>query len=204
MLNKISNALVAPLIVAIVAGVVLWYLGRSVPDVKYTLSESIPVSFLNSGAIQSESIQQLKVRNLGNAEAKRIVVKINDQMTSYEIKKYSTVDVVQEFTSQQSSEFVYPQLPPQAGFQIIFKVPGNGIKSEELSVSDDSGIAQAALAQTDTSSNWLVVSFYIATITFYLYMIGSGLRKSSLDIRKLDAKNKKVQQILQLKKPWYP
>ncbi len=60
-----KNNFVFPLVVliagSIVAGLAVYYLTRKNPDVRYNLSDSIPVSSLNSTG-STEIIQQLKVK----------------------------------------------------------------------------------------------------------------------------------------------
>jgi hypothetical protein len=203
MLNKALKILGA-LFLACIPVIVSLYLNRSAPDVRYTLSEKIPISFLSTGTSLSENVQQLEVKNIGNAEATRVVVKINGEITSYEVIKYSAADNVQEFKTPQSLEVVYPQLPPQAGFKIVFKSPGDGIEYRDVAISHDAGIAQEALAKSEPGLfGALSVWISYALIVFYFALIIYYLRKISAETWRERAESQAPLQTLSADKPWY-
>ena len=199
MLRKLLAGLGA-LSLALVPIFVTYWLNRSKPDVRYTLSEPIPVSFL--GATTFENVQQLEVRNVGNAEAERIVVKIEGQLTSYEIEKHISSDVVEVFDQQQPVEFIYPELPPQGGFKLVFKSPDT-VDKNNVRVMHSRGNATEALSAEKEFSNLVATGISVAILVGYLliiaYMVGTSLR----DSWKLRATHKHPDQVLSLRKPWY-
>ena len=199
MLRKLLAGLGA-LSLALVPIFVTYWLNRSKPDVRYTLSEPIPVSFLS--ATTSENVQQLEVRNVGNAEAERIVVKIEGQLTSYEIEKHISSDVVEVFDQQQPVEFIYPELPPQGGFKLVFKSP-DAVDNNNVKVMHSTGNATEALSAEKELGNLVATGVSVAILMGYLlviaHMVGTGLR----DSWKLRATHKHPDQVLSLRKPWY-
>jgi len=203
MLNKTLKIL-GTVFLAFIPGILFLYLSRSVPDVRYTLSEKIPISFLSTGTSLSENVQQLEVKNIGNAEATRVVVKINGEITSYEVIKYSAADNVQEFKAPQSLEIVYPQLPPQAGFKIVFKSPGNGIEYRDVTISHDAGIAQEALAKAEPGPfGTLLIWVYFALVAVYIVLNIYSFRITSVETWRMRAENQSPLQTLEADKPWY-
>jgi len=199
MFRKLLAGLGALFLVLVPIFVTYW-LNRSKPDVRYTLSEPIPVSFLS--ATTSENVQQLEVRNVGNAEAERIVVKIEGQLTSYEIQKHISSDVVEVFDQQQPVEFIYPELPPQGGFKLVFKSPDT-VDNNNVRVMHSTGNATEALSAEKEFGNLVATGISVAILVAYLlaiaYMVGTSLR----DSWKLRATHKHPDQVLSLRKPWY-
>ena len=195
---QVLGALFVPLVILFVG----YFLSRSVPDVRYTLSEKIPVSFLSPTATAtSEIVQQIEVKNIGNAEAKRVVVRIKGPIIAYEVTKYSSADAVQIFGNQQPFEVVYPQLPPQGGFKLIFKSLGNGVEYRDLAVSHDTGVAHEALAKTETGLLGLLLPWI--SLLLYLGLSAANLRTSWVNNWKLRAKGQDAKGIVQLQQPWY-
>jgi hypothetical protein len=179
-------------------------LTRRVPDVKYTLSEGIPVSFVSSPGSLSETIQQLELKNLGNSAAHDLVIKIDQAILSYDISKYSAADQVNIFDNQRPFEVDYALLPPEASFRVILKSAGNGIAQADLSVSHSDGIGREALS-TSNSSPLAIVLPWISTALALVYFFLSlwtlrGLRLSSL---KLPYHYKSFEDVVNLKRPFY-
>lgn len=203
MLGKILKALGA---IGVVLAPILftYYLNRSMPDVRYTLSEKIPVAFADPNNLGQETVQQLEVKNIGNAQADRIVIKIEGQITAYSVQKYSTSDVVQVYDNQQSFEIDYPSLPPQTGFRMVFKSPNNGIDDSKLTITHNTGIANNALA--DSRTNALAnYGFWIYLVGFVVYMSLStnSFRKEMIDLWKAKKSGLIPEKSLNLNKPWY-
>jgi hypothetical protein len=202
MFKKILTALGA-IVVTLIPVFVAYYLNQSKPDVRYTLSEGIPVSFLSTSTIPTESVQQLEVKNVGAAKAERIVVKIEGQITSYEIEKHIASDVVEIFNQQWPIEVIYPALPPQAGFKLIFKSP-LGIRYNNLTITHSTGTAKEALLKTERQIGWTVllgsvVGFWV----FWISMQSKELWALRIDSWKREATRKSASHILSLQKPWY-
>jgi hypothetical protein len=197
MKNNLVSPIVAGLVATFVGGFLLYYFTRSSPDVRYTLSDSIPVSFLNSTG-NPEIIQQLKVQNSGSESAKNIQVKINGEITSNKLDKYSNADEVKIYNQDKNFELLYPELPPQAGFTLTLKSQGSEINKSNLIVSYNLGLAQEAFVKNNSSSYISIFTFpiWLIAIVFYFQAMQSYYKQSSL-------KHKNSNEIIEMKKPWY-
>lgn len=186
------------LIITPIIAVFLGYqLNLEKPDVKYTLSENIPVSI--SGELSSESIQQLEVKNVGNDEAEEISVKINKEVISYEVIKNSEADSPEIYKSSKSFEFIYPLLPPEASFKLILNTLGDGIENSNLEIQHMEGKAIEALSKDSPD-----YSFFLSLILFFIYTIILILNLRNLKINGLERVSKyDSKKILKRKKPIY-
>lgn len=193
--------IIVSLLVTVIAGVAVYYFTtRAAPDVRYTLSEKIPVTFADPTNTTLETVQQLEIKNIGNAEAQKIVVKIKGQIIAYTINKYSASDNIQVFDQQQPIEIVYSQLPPQAGFKIVFKTESEGIEYSDVTVSHSTGLACEALSRTNSSLSAL---FSLGLFAFYAILSAITLRSNLVDIWKSGLRHKDIGEIILKNKPWY-
>lgn len=191
------KVMVGPLIVGILLAVFTYYLNYQKVDVRYLLYESIPVDI--SGTTSATSIQQIIVVNMGNVKAERIIVDITENLKDYDIVKYSQSDVVNQYHSQSNYELIYPELPPQGSFRIIFKSQGTGIKKDNIIVKHNKGVGTEILEKTNPP---LTLWIYI---TGFLIFILMGIRETliygwdynSRTIQKADLVLKRT------KKPFY-
>jgi hypothetical protein len=111
---------------------------------------------------------------------------------------------VQEFKNIQSLEVVYPQLPPQAGFKIVFKSPGNGIEYRDVTISHDAGVAQEALAKTEPGLlGTLLPWVYFVLVAGYIILNINSFRKTSAETWRMQAEDQSPLQTLGADKPWY-
>ena len=184
--------------------VVGYYLTRHIPDVRYTLSEKVPLAFLPTGSTTADIAQQLEVKNLGNSPATNIVVDIDGQIVNYDISKYSAADNVQVFANRQPFEVIYSDLPPQAAFKIVFQSPVSGIDNSQLHISDSTGPAHEALSSQPLSVTALGIELlYFGSIIFYLV---SGARRLWADIIDIWVSHKSRQsfnEVMKLGRPWF-
>ncbi len=141
-----------------------FYLSHSNIDLKYTLSERIIMN------VQGESVQQLEIKNLGNAPAEKIVVNLIGEIKTYSITKNVENDSVEEFNMSDGVQIIYPELPPKSSIKIAITSFGReGIKT---SISHRKGIAEEALSSTESSDNLLgiiVAAIYFLVLGFYLW-----------------------------------
>jgi hypothetical protein len=202
MVAKICGAVLA-IFLTVASGVLVHHFTRDVPDVRYALSEDIPVSFLSSPSKTIESIQQLEVRNIGDAAAERILVRINTQVTAYEINKHMISAKVEAFSQEQPVEFLYHSLPPDAGFSLVLKTPA-GIKPGDLTVAHTSGLAKEALADSGLSVGDVlgVVYFTVFFVGLCLFLVVM-LYNSIVDSIKSKSRGSSIDKLLALKQPWY-
>ncbi len=193
------------LAVPVIAGVFLWYFNRSTPDVRYSLSEPILVSFAHPGGKlpdgkPAEVVQQLEVKNVGNLQADNVLVKIRGSVKEYILKKHSETDDTKETNRERLFEVHYPALPPGGSFQLSFKSNGDGVAARDVSVSDSRGLARDALASAGPGTGTYVLWSLIA---FYLLLILSTLRSSSVGGWKIGKWREPVGQIVSSTKPFY-
>src|SRR5687767_11722632 len=105
------------LAVPVIAGLILWYLARNSPDVRYSLSERIPVSFAHPDGNPPdgkapEVVQQLEVKNVGSLQSDNVLVKIRGGIKEHILNKHAEMDVPKVTNRDRSFEVQYPALPP--------------------------------------------------------------------------------------------
>ncbi len=198
-----KNNLIFPLAVliagSIIAGLAVYYLTRKNPDVRYNLSDSIPVSSLNPTG-NTEIIQQLKVKNSGNESAKNIQVKINSEITSNELNKHSNADEVKIYNQNRNFELLYPELPPQGEFVLTLKSQGSEINKSNLNVSYNLGTAQEAFVKRETNLlDYILIplnAVYVLVSIIAIFQIFTRSKESNL-------KYESVNKLLKMKRSWY-
>ncbi|WP_347350947.1 hypothetical protein [Acetoanaerobium noterae] len=110
-MKSILKSLIFPVLVLIVGSTFSYYFLVNKADIRYTLSENIPITL--SGSASTQSIQQIEVKNLGDAKAEKIVINISGNINTYELLKYSQSHRVTEYKTDKSFELIYPELPPE-------------------------------------------------------------------------------------------
>lgn len=176
-----------------------YYLARTTPDVRYRLTEKISVDFANPDQKSTESVQLLEVSNSGNAEAKRVQVVVNGEVTKYAIDKYSESDAPQSFNQKSSFELIYPELPSQGIFKLRFTSPGRGVDQGAVVVRHNGGRATDALSGQGQSAlvGWLAFLIPIAiNLPFFIYL-------NRGDLKAIRLSNKNIEHALNHSKPWY-
>ncbi|CUU46140.1 hypothetical protein [Clostridium beijerinckii] len=174
---------IIPIIIAIISGSYAFWINRQVVDVRYTLSENIPINISN----QSQSVQQLVVKNLGNSKAEKIVVNIQGKITDYELIKYSEVDSEQSFNKNDRLQIIYPELPPEGSFKITIKADGKGLSSADVKISHNKGEATEALSSTNNKSSFVFIIFvvlgYIIVFGSYMWLsLVEALQRKAISI----------------------
>lgn len=141
------------LIVTLMGAYYAFYLSRATVDLKYTLSERIVIS------TQGESVQQLEIKNLGNASAEKIVINLAGDIQTYSIIKNVESDIVQEFSTSDGLQIVYPDLPPQSSIKIALTSIGkDGCK---VLINHSKGVAKEALSSSSSSGVYLFANILI-------------------------------------------
>jgi len=156
------KSFVGPIAIGVMLTAFGWWLNQDRYDVKYTLSEKIPLSF---GSRQQEAVQQLEVKNLGNKEVAKVQVKLPPRVMQYELVKNSQADTVDIFTRHDSFELLYAALPPQGSFRLVLKTTDVGISKHEVQVRHSRGSAEEALADA-SSLRSILVWLYIGVVLF--------------------------------------
>lgn len=196
MKNNLLMNLLKGVLVLIIIPICVWYWTSERVDLRYTLSDTIPTSL--SGAQSRESIQQIEIKNNGTTAAQNIVVKIDGELTSYQLVKYSQYDKIEEFNNKDNFELRYSELPPESNIKLIIKTVGGGINNSNLSISHSKGKAKEALSSTPSSSSFLIILFYLVFFGLMLW----GLREGSVNHLKFQA-GYHAEKILRRHRPFY-
>ena len=165
-------------------------------ELKYSLSETIPSDFSNN--FEESGIQQLTLKNSGDLMINTITIKVDFHIQDYKIKKFKSTDSINVTKDNNYFEIIYPELPPSGEIIILLKSTGKGLKTNNIEIIHDKGVAKEAFSNNDSLSSWFLLFFSI----IYLLLILGGLRNSlseSLSSRSSYAPEK----ILKRKKPWY-
>jgi hypothetical protein len=190
------KSFVLPIAIGLILAAFGWWLNQDRYDVKYTLSEKIPLSF--EGA-QQEAVQQLEVKNLSNKGVESVQVKLPQRITKHELVKNSQADKAEIFINQNSFELLYAALPPQGSFRLVLKTTGDGISKTEVQVRHSRGRAEEALADASSLKSiftWVNLGFAL----FYLWVILINLRNLSVDSWKSDTEYRS-EKVLRASKP---
>jgi hypothetical protein len=157
------------LVVGIIIAIVAFNLNREYVDLRYTLSEKIPTRFVETST--AEAVQQLVVKNNGNAAATKIQIKINGFIKDHDILKNAVSDVVEENNSNGHFEAIYPSLPPDAQFTYIFKTSGYGIDKQNLEIKHNKGKAAEALARDIQSLYTNIYNYFSLGMILFIFGI---------------------------------
>lgn len=172
-MKNLFKVLIVPLLIGIAVGTYNFLINRQSVDVRYTLSENIPININNQ--LSYQNVQQLVVKNLGNSKAEKIIVNIQGKITSYDLIKYSESDKEQSYNKADTIQIIYPELPPQGDFSIIIKSEGKGITIKDVLISHNKGEATEALSSENSKSVWNSVLICVLYLMAFIYMIRSVL-----------------------------
>ncbi|WP_163530757.1 hypothetical protein [Halobacillus ihumii] len=147
------------ILVTILVPFAIFYLGEDNPDVVYTLSDNIPMN-----TSSNSNIQQIEVKNIGETSAKDIQVKIQADIIDPKVIKDSESDKINTFEGN-NYELVYPELPPEGSFKLIFESNLNGLNENVLTIKSKDGLARNGLEDNNKSS-----SFFTFLIYYLIYI----------------------------------
>ena len=174
-----------------------YYYTKEKPDVRYVLSESIPVKLAEESP--PETLQQLEIKNVGSSEARQIQLIIRARIISYDLLKYSKADTVNEYRSGASTEIVYPALPPQGSFRLLIRSSGDGISKESLNISHSRGKAKEAFAESiNNYASLLVIGIFL----LYISVLSLMIRAIAVDSLESKASHDSLS-VMRRRKPFY-
>ncbi|MCM3638887.1 hypothetical protein M3152_14385 [Sporosarcina luteola] len=184
-------------IISILAGLSLLYFQQQSPEVKYTLSENIPIIGDIAGLEKDTNIQLLEVKNTGNKEANNIQVILNGEIENVSVEKNSSGDDFQIYKSHDNVELVYTSLPVTGTFKMVIQTNIQPIKDSTLIIKHNEGQGLNALENHKISFSliiaWIIIVIYLLSTFKDLYI--RGLYRKSYYYKQLD--------ILHKVKPWY-
>jgi hypothetical protein len=197
--NQLIGKFLLPIIVTLVAGGLLYEYQKEHVDLRYTLSESIPTSFLESSA--SESVQQLTIRNSGNISSGKIQLKIKTKVIAYDLMKHSVEDIVTVSQMKNSFESSYPNLPPDSQYTYVFRTADDSLSHTDIEITYPKGKGVDALSK---QSEWevaeLLYYLFILALAFLFFRdIFRELKASALNFPSY----KTFSEVLALTKPFY-
>ncbi|MCH7500268.1 MAG: hypothetical protein IH886_09705 [Nitrospinae bacterium] len=170
------------LVIAIFAGVAIfflntYYFGKG-PNLKYVLSESLPIGETESG--QEIIGQQIEVINAGDLEAEDIFIRFPRRVESYKITKNLLVDKVEVIQNEEIFELHYPNLPIDGKFKIVLKILNFPIRDDVLLIGHKNGKAINALID-EAESKWdLIKLIFLFSLIFLVWIAILGIFVDSL------------------------
>ena len=150
-----------------------YYIISENPDVRYSISQGIPASFItNQKNNASNCIQEINVKNYGNKKSEKVILKVNSEVIEYDILKNSKHDTVKEEKEKDLFEIQYVELVPDGQFSIILKTL-KPIVSKSINVFDSTGQCEEIkrLSIVDLVGS----AFVVVWTTFFLTLFISSL-----------------------------
>ncbi|WP_329765453.1 hypothetical protein [Bacillus nitratireducens] len=190
--KNLINYVVYPIIVLVVGYFITNNFMTEKSNVVYTLSENIPLTSNND---TQETVQQLEVKNIGNAPAKGLKIQVNKHLSGYRVIPNSQEDKHKVYEDK-GFELAYPELSVDGSLKLV--IQSTGITKADLSVKYEKGNVKNALSK-DTSYTSLV-SFGILLI--YIGFMLLAFRNIWLDKLGSDATFKSID-LLKRKRPFY-
>lgn len=168
---QISKLINAPIVVAVIGVILTVFLSTQKTELRYTLSEEIPISLTNENI---QNVQQLLIKNTGDVLAEKIVININGKIEKYSIICYSKTDVVEEFLEANSLQLVYPELPKQGTIQITF-ISDQQIEDTDIEIKYNKGLAEEALSSGVDASIFAILCYFVifSQIVIGIYKIAT-------------------------------
>lgn len=200
-----KNLLVGLVLTLVAALAGAWSSGQfeKKPELIYSLSAPIPVQSikaLNPKLDIPPLVRQLEIKNIGDDVAKKVQVRIDGEVNHYYIEKSSEADSPEVFQHDESFEVVYPELPVDASFKIIFSA---FVSEHDIDIRHKGGAASPALKPS--SHSWADIFFSMLVYAAVLSIIGMLLSEyfsAYADIPRSGLFGS-VEKILSSKKPWY-
>ncbi len=148
-------------IIATAIGTIIpFYINQEKVEVKYSLSAPIAIP------TENRFVQQLAIKNVGNASAENIIIKMKGNIQKYVIKKYSEDDDVKEHTlsDEIGKQLTYPSLPKDGGIVVIMDIKDSGLTGVEI--KHNKGNANEVFS-SQTKIGFVYI-FFIISIIFYI------------------------------------
>ena len=167
--------IIVGILVPIILVLLNYALNEKSPNVRYSLSKGIHVPFFQNEQFSKHediSVQELVVKNIGNATSKKIQIRIEKSIIKYNITKNLSGDNPQVFSGRRRFELLYPELPPDGEFRLVFYSSGDGVTDKDLIVKDQNGLCKPAFYQSkniwDIFLLFIFVTYLVIAIIFIL------------------------------------
>lgn len=189
------------LIVSLIVAYFAYNLEKEAVDLRYTISEKIPTKYIEYAT--AETVQQLVVKNIGNISAEKISIKINGDITGFDILKNSISDEVIEHNSNGYFEATYPSLPPGTQFSYVFTTSGLGLSESTIGITHNRGKGTAALSSTVESRSKVLSWVSWVLIIIYFFLIGIEIRSRAVKRLEDNSRHSDFNIFLRKTKPFY-
>lgn len=159
-MKKILLGIFVPIIAAVIGAIIPLYINQEKVEVKYSLSAPIAIP------AENRFVQQLTIKNMGNASAENIIIKMKGNIQKYVIKKYSEDDDVKEYSlsDEIGKQLTYPLLPKDGGIVVILDIKDSGLTG--LEIKHNKGNANEVFS-SQTKIGFVYI-FFIISIIFYI------------------------------------
>lgn len=142
---------------------ILYDMNVNKPDLVYTISDYIPIESNNEN---TNNIQQITVKNIGDKPSNDIQVKINGEILESRVVTDSAEDTYEVYPY--IFELVYSELPPEGSFQLVIETSINGLNEDVLTIKSEDGLARNGLDEESTSLIGLIVLLFFPIIYFII------------------------------------
>jgi hypothetical protein len=166
-----SILMVAATIFAVYLGV--WV--QKKPDVVFLISEQVPVvDDEPPEKSQREVTQKVDIKNVGESEAKKIVLKLKVPVRRTRVEPFSSADKFEEHRPGTGYELIYPSLPPGASFSIVVRSQ-SGVPPTQIEVIHEAGAGREALSK-GTSTSFAPFFAMLAFLIVYPFLMFNDIR----------------------------
>lgn len=186
-----------PSIAAILAVFFTFWLQKNFsekPDVRYSLSSPISTKMLNSS--EPNSIQEIMVKNIGDAPAKDVVLGSEFPVLGYEIHRSAETDKIQEYFKEGKLEVRYLDLRPSEAFSVVVK-SRDPLPASSIKLKHSQGIGKDIFAKSNP-----ITGFLSGSSLFIIYILGWGWFMWKNTPLEWDA-DFNPDRILKRSKPWH-
>ncbi|OGP71645.1 MAG: hypothetical protein A2W09_04275 [Deltaproteobacteria bacterium RBG_16_50_11] len=171
-----KNALYT-LVVLIIAGIILAIinpkLSKDKSDIRYVLGPSVPIETLKDG--YTIYAQQLNIYNIGDVEAKNLLISLRGDITSVDVPKDIEKDVFSIYKEGiDITNISYSSLLPARSLRISIRTKSKGISSSEIYISHSQGKGKEGLEigygyLIKALANFAVIVYVLFTLVWVLY-----------------------------------
>ena len=185
------------IVVAIFTLAVGFYYFRDQPDIRYVVTDSLPVAAADGTS--KEFVQQINVGNSGSAEGKKIYIKIPAAVSSYELIKHSSA-AKEDVEKNKQFELIYSELPPQARFQLTVRYSSFPLAQSNIEVGHQGGKARSL--QDSSASFWYYPSLILFALIYLVFIFVDIKKWKKTDL--LDfAHHKTAEELISKGRPWF-
>ncbi|MDD5503782.1 MAG: hypothetical protein PHV77_00510 [Candidatus Omnitrophica bacterium] len=160
------------IIVPLIAVILSFALNKKSPNVSYTLSKGISITSFQGETIKPEDAkviaQELVIKNLGNLKAENVRVTIKRKVIKYDVNRNFASDKPEIIKKDAEFSLLYPELPPDGNFTLIFSSIGADVQDENITIADQNGLCKPALSQSNSST---ILSILLLSVIYLIHIL---------------------------------